>query len=228
MRRSLGHRIWLLPLLAFCWNQVVYCGANVLVGDLPHMDWTTPVDRLVPFLPWTVLIYLGCFPWWALVYLHMARQKTAYRFFCADFLAKGVCFLCFILLPTTNLRPEVVGTALWDYLLRLVYAVDAPTNLFPSIHCMVSWLCWIGLRGEASPALVRNGSLLLAIAVCISTLCTRQHVLLDVAAGILLAECAWRVAELPTVTWWSTLLCKRLQTWVQWVRSKSRENPVDK
>ena len=34
-----------------------------------------------------------------------------------------------------------------------------------------------------------------AVAVCVSTLTLRQHVLLDVAGGILLAEVCWRLAK---------------------------------
>lgn len=30
--------------------------------------------------------------------------------------------------------------------MRLLYWIDAADNLFPSIHCLVSWLCWIGVR----------------------------------------------------------------------------------
>ena len=53
----------------------------------------------------------------------------AYRFFCADFLAKAVCLICFLLLPTTNIRPSVEGDGLWEGLVRFLYQVDAPVNL---------------------------------------------------------------------------------------------------
>ncbi len=192
-----GPRAWLLPLSALVWNMAVYRGAHWIAQDWPHMDWTLPIDRAVPFLPWTIVIYYGCYLFWAAVYLFCARQEKALagRFFRADFLAKAVCFACFLLLPTTNVRPAVEGTGLWESLMRLLYRIDAPTNLFPSIHCLVSWLCWIGVRDhrELSPWL-RRSALFMAVAVCISTLTTRQHVILDVAAGILLAELSWYAA----------------------------------
>lgn len=190
---------WLLPLMAAAWNQLIYYGGNFLAVGRPHGDWTLPIDLVIPFLPWTVLIYLGCFLFWAAQYLFIARQSRseAYRFFLADFLAKAMCLPFFLFLPTTNIRPAVEGTALWDSLLRLVYQIDAPTNLFPSIHCLVSWLCWIGVRGRRDiPSWHRQFSLVMALAVCVSTLTTRQHVILDVAGGILLAELGYWAAGL--------------------------------
>ena len=40
----------------------------------------------------------------------------------------------FILLPTTNARPEVTGNGLSSILMRFIYTVDPATDLFPSIH----------------------------------------------------------------------------------------------
>lgn len=109
-------RSWLLPLMAFTWNQLVYLGARLLAEGRPHSDWTLPIDNLIPFLPCTVAVYFGCFLFWAFNYLLVASREKglAYRFFCADFLAKAICFACFVLLPTTNVRPAVDGHSVWE------------------------------------------------------------------------------------------------------------------
>ena len=190
-------KLWLLPLGAVIWNQSVYYGGNFLAKNALHWNLELWLDPLVPFLPWTVSIYLGCFLFWAVCYVWMAKEDTAIacRFYLADFLAKGVCLIFFLLLPTTNLRPPVPGTGLWDHLMRFVYQVDAPTNLFPSIHCLVSWLCFIGVRrlpGAPRWSVWFTG--LMASAICLSTLTTRQHVIVDVLGGILLAEASYWAA----------------------------------
>lgn len=194
-----GIRIWLLPLSAFLWNQLVYYGGSLIAQKSFHYDWTLTVDRLTPFLPWTVSIYFLCYLFWAVAYLLAARQKKelAYRFFFADFLAKAVCLICFIFLPTTNLRPAVKGNGPWENLMRFLYQIDAPVNLFPSIHCLVSWLCWLGIRDRKEfPQWCRYFSFWMAAAVCISTLTTKQHVVLDLVGGIVLAEISWWAAGL--------------------------------
>lgn len=193
-------RILLLPVISILWNQLVYCGGGLIARDLPHVHMGLWVDALVPFLPWTVSIYFGCFPLWAAVYLFLAGgdKQMAYRFFCADFLAKGVCLAFFVLLPTTMPRPAVPGITLWDSLMCFLYRIDRPCNLFPSIHCLVSWLCLIGVRrrGDTPRALVWATGLG-AVLVCLSTLTTRQHVAADVAGGILLAEVSYLAAGRP-------------------------------
>ena len=95
------------------------------------------------------------------------------------------------------IRPEVTETGLWDHAIRFLYQVDKPYNLFPSIHCSVSWLCWLSVRKDtAVPKWYRCFALIAAIAVCVSTLTTRQHVVLDIFGGILTAEICWATAAL--------------------------------
>lgn len=158
---------------------------------------TTYIDQLIPFLSWTVSIYLGCYLFWGINYFLCATQNKSerQRFFCADALAKGICFLLFLLIPTTNIRPEITGETFWDNLMILVYQLDAADNLFPSIHCLVSWLSWIGVRKRKDISIYyRYFSLVMAIAVCISTLTTKQHVIIDVIGGILLAEVSYLIS----------------------------------
>lgn len=177
--------------IAFLWNEVVYLGARQIAQSWHHYDMTTSIDRLVPFLPWTVSIYLGCYLFWCINYYLCAVQEKPERdrFFCADALSKGICFVLFLLIPATNIRPEIVGDTVWDILMKLLYQIDAADNLFPSIHCLVSWFCWIGVRKRKDiPVLYRHFSLAMAVAVCISTLTTRQHVIADVVCSVTLAE----------------------------------------
>lgn len=192
----------LILLLAFFWNIGVYSGVRLITGSWPHYDMTTCIDELIPFVPWTVWIYFGCYLFWVVNYVICVKQKETERdrFFCADFLAKGMCLLLFLLVPTTNVRPVVQGETIWDMLMRLLYQVDSADNLFPSIHCIVSWLCWIGVRKRKDiPIVYRVFSFVVAAAVCVSTLTTKQHVIMDVFVGIMLAEVCYYAAGLPKV-----------------------------
>ncbi len=183
-------------------NRLLFPLGHFLGGFFPHHDLSLPADALFPFLPWTILIYFGVFGWWFLVFLLVAQhdRPSADRFFCANLLAKGICLLIYIFFPTSLTRPELNGSSVWVLLLRLLYRVDTPDNLFPSIHCLLGWLCWIGVRGKKAYSLpCRVISFLLGVAVCLSTLTVRQHLLADVAAGILLAELCWLLAALPAL-----------------------------
>ena len=170
--------------------------ARLIAGEWHHYDMTTSFDSMIPFVPWTVAIYFGCYIFWGVNYYMCSRQEAGKRnrFFAADALAKAICFIIFIAIPTTNIRPEITDTGLWGFLMTFLYQIDSADNLFPSIHCLVSWLCWVGIRREASiPKVYRYFSLIMAVAVCISTLTTYQHVIVDVIGGILLAELAYHI-----------------------------------
>ncbi|MDO4298478.1 MAG: phosphatase PAP2 family protein [Lachnospiraceae bacterium] len=188
----------LVPLIAeFALNTLVYAGTKLIAGDWHHYNLETPLDLMIPFVPWTIVIYFGCYIFWVVNYILSVRQdrESAYRFLSADFLAKCICFFCFLLLPTTNTRPGVGEQGIWNFLMRFLYQVDSADNLFPSIHCLTSWMCYIGIRGRKNiPSGYRCFSCLMAIAVFVSTLTTKQHVLVDVAGGVLLAEFCYRIA----------------------------------
>ena len=205
--------IWFPLIFEFVFNTAVYTGAKIIAGGWYHYNIETKLDLMIPFLPWTIIIYFGCYLFWAVNYVLSVRgdASSAWRFLSADFLAKCVCLFFFLVFPTTNTRPEVPGSSVWDVLMRFLYRVDTADNLFPSIHCLTSWFCFIGIRGKKEiPKGYRIFSCLMAVAVFVSTLTTKQHVLYDVVAGMLLAE----VSYVLTV---KTGFVKKYQSFFEWV-----------
>ena len=193
----------ILTLLSFVWTTVVYWGARFIAGSWYHYDITIDsVDSLFPFVPWTVSIYFGSYLFWVICYFvcGLEDESRRNRLFCADIIAKLIGFVIFIAFPTTNIRPEVSSGSFFGSLMNLLYTVDAADNLFPSFHCMVSWMCFIGVRKNKNVHTVyRILTLIAAMAVFVSTLTTKQHVVLDVFGGVLLAEFAYFVAGHPKV-----------------------------
>lgn len=188
----------ILPLLTcVVVNFGVYLGTEWITGDRKHYDLTLAVDQRIPVIPAFTVIYIGCYLFWIVNYLLIARQGKEHcmRFVTADLLSRLVCGVIYLLLPTMNVRPQLSGTDIWTEMLRWVYKLDAPTRLFPSIHCLVSWFCYIGIRGRRCvPKGYRLFSCLFALLVCLSTLVTKQHYLVDVLGGILLAEATYYLA----------------------------------
>lgn len=191
--------------LALAINAAVYYGARLLTGSRIHYDLSNSLDGRIPFVPWTIIIYWGCYGFWAVNYLIGCRQdeEKAFRFMSADFVAKLVCMLCFLVLPTTNIRPAIEGNSLWDELMKMLYRMDAADNLFPSIHCLTSCFCIIAVKNNKSvPGWYQAASFFIAACICISTLTTRQHVLADVAAGSVLSWLSWTFVEKSGFSKW--------------------------
>lgn len=69
------------------------------------------------------------------------------------------------------------------------------TRLFSVNHCLVSWFCYIGIRGQKQiPKWYQRFSLVFAILVCVSTQVTKQHYIVDVFGGIAVAEICYRIS----------------------------------
>ena len=183
--------------VALVWNGVIYQGSILLRRGDDMWDMTTWLEEIIPFQPAWIIVYFGCFLFWGANYILISRRgkEEWFRFLWADLCAELVCGIFFILMPTTNIRPEVTGTDLASQLVVMLYQVDPPQNLFPSIHCMVSWFCFIGVRFDRRiPLWYRGFNCMFALAVCASTLFLKQHCLPDVFAGILLAEATYAIA----------------------------------
>ena len=182
----------IVPLIfSVSFNLAVYIGTRMVAHDWRHYNIESPLDGLIPFWPPSVVVYLGCYLFWAVNYVLLARQdkEDVCKFFTADFISRVICMVFYLAIPTTNTRPQLGADGFWNYAMSFLYSVDAPDNLFPSIHCLVSWFCYAGIRKRKDiPGWYRGLSAIFAAMVCISTLTTKQHVILDVAGGVALAE----------------------------------------
>ena len=82
--------------------------------------------------------------------------------------------------------------------MRTIWLLDTPTNLFPSIHCFVSWL---GTRYIYECRSLRHRGLTCtlctvgSVLVFLATMFTKQHVFYDVIGGVAVAEIGWLVAR---------------------------------
>lgn len=189
-------------ILSVVFNMAVYGGTRMIAHSWHHYNIESPLDRLIPFWPPSVVIYLGCYLFWIINYILIARQgkREVYQFFAADLFSRIVCMIIYLAFPTTNVRPVLEAEGIWNHAMAFLYSIDASDNLFPSIHCLVSWFCCAGMRGRKDiPVWYHRISYLLAVLVCISTLTTKQHVLIDVAGGILLAELSLWIGKKPAV-----------------------------
>lgn len=188
----------MLPLLSILLvNSIVYWGGSVLTENQYHYDFTTAFDRMVPFVPEFVWIYILAYIFWICGYVLAAwrGKEMFYRFVATDLVIHGICFVIFLLLPTTNIRPELTGETISGQLLQIIYNMDggkSPSNLLPSIHCYVSWLCYRGIKGAREiPVWYQKFSFVFAILIIISTQVLKQHYIVDAITAVILVEIFW-------------------------------------
>lgn len=184
----------ILPIAAMLgMNMVAYMGTRIFTTGRYHYNIESPLDRMLPLVPFFVVFYVLAFAQWITGYLLIGREKKeyCYRFFLGEIIAKAICLVIFLVFPTTLNRPEITGNGIFERLLAFIYSVDAADNLFPSIHCLESWMCWRGCRKLTQtrlPGWFSGANLVLTLLVFASTVLCKQHVLIDIAGGVAVVE----------------------------------------
>lgn len=201
LRKWMPKRVRVQLFILLIGHLLSYYGAKYIIRDSSCINMALPFDSHIPLVPWTVIIYYGCFLFWLYNYTNILRSEPigTYRFMCAELLGKLICFVTYILVPTIMIRPDIIGTGIFTNVISMMYAVDTPDALFPSMHCFVSWMCVVGLRGKPEISnKYRAFSVVVALLVFIATLTTKQHVVVDVISAVILAELVYFIAaKLP-------------------------------
>ncbi len=154
-----------------------------------------PIDNAIPFIPWTIWIYFSFFVFIATTTFRV-EDALFWRFVVAASLAAGIAWTIVLLFPFTSIRPDpaTIDNEIHRWVFAFVHAADPHHITFPSLHVAVTWICNFTLWHRER----RGWRVALGIGITLSTLCTKQHILVDVAGGVLLAWfCVWFVGTLP-------------------------------
>lgn len=178
---------------------VVWIFAFFAVGNyaatLPTRDLTTSMDRAIPLVPGFVWLYELCYIF-PLVPLFIVRNWHKYnRALLAILLANITAFTVYVLFPLAFPKP-VLGTSLSERLLASIIAADfSPgANKLPSLHVIFSWIVFFLCRGESRKPWVTPLVFTTALAISVSTLFVKQHILYDVLGGFVWSVGCWKLA----------------------------------
>ena len=189
------HRYSILP-------PVLFLSTNLIVSFItrPFIDSgrihniVTGFDKTLPFIPEFIYIYVLAFLQWAICVIGLMilnREKSWY--YCTAVaignLISGVIFLVFPTMMTV--RPEFSGGGAFTELIgKFIFSADTPPmNIFPSIHCLNSWVCIrIVCSSKRVPLGIKILNAMFSAGVFLSVLFVKQHLIFDVPAGILIME----------------------------------------
>lgn len=179
---------WVIYLVWFFWLDTTITQPKYIIH--------APLDDLIPFNEWFVIPYCSWFLllvavtallWW--------KDTASYDKLCLMmFSGMTFCLIIYMLLPNgLDLRPTVeeIGRsnpAMW--VMQLLWKADASVNVCPSIHCQ-STACMAIAISESKLAderpVLRPIALVWAALICLSTVFTKQHSVLDVVCGLTVA-----------------------------------------
>lgn len=198
-------------LLLVLMNTVTYNGSKIITNHMFHHNAAIFIDSYIPFWPVFISFYILAFVQWIVGYILIARESKeyCYRYFSAELIAKSFCLFFFLIFPTTMERPFAEGSGIWLFLTRFIYSIDASVNLFPSIHCLESWMCFRGSLGlKKVPKWYKYFTFFFSICVCLSTVFVKQHVFIDIIGGILVVE----IGILFSHKWNTSILFEKIES----------------
>ena len=173
---------------------VLYGLGSALSEFVPwRLSVALPLDAGLPFWPGAAAIYLTILPVLLLAPFVLRDLASLLPLFVALMLETGIAFVCFILLPVDPPAITCCDQPLTSAVFGIADAINLERNYLPSLHVAFAFTA----AAAFAPRAGRSGAGLLfcwAIAVAASTLLTRQHFIIDVIAGIVLAFLCWRLA----------------------------------
>lgn len=188
--------VCLLSLVAI--QFLVFWATRIPLQYMEKVDLSTSLDAMIPFRPQWISIYVLSFVSWVVTFFLLFKQRKdhVYRNSAAYLLTLALTLACFMLLPAQIQRPEVTGHDFFSFVTRIVYAADQPNNLCPSLHVICSYYCWRCLFDtEGVPRWYRVFNFFFLLLVCCSILFVKQHVAVDIPAGVVAAEVPLQLAR---------------------------------
>lgn len=183
-----GKKIGLFAIVLLL-NSVGYKLAQILRPE--GFLVTTWLDSFIPYISYFVVAY-ALYPVIAIIpFVLYWNDYRKYRVMALSFAAVlAIAIVIFMVFQTSATRAVVQPTDLFNWGVSLVYSLDKPLNAFPSLHVAIPVIAtlFIYLRSR------RLGLCLLPVTVLVvmSTVFIKQHAVLDVIGGLVLAYIVFR------------------------------------
>ncbi len=194
--------VWVTFVYLLTIDLLVFYGTRPFLPHLTAHDLSTPLDAKIPFMPAWIIVYYASFLSWliSIIWMLMENKQRAYRLCGVYTIICILATICFLAYPVTMQRPEVTESGLFYDWIRGLYTIDAPVNLCPSFHVVISYLCWRGTFGcEKIPRWYRWFNFAFLILVCFSILFVKQHVMIDIGVAIVITELALQIGRLTKI-----------------------------
>jgi membrane-associated phospholipid phosphatase len=181
--------LWLAIILA---SMALYFPINRLAHG--GVQLSLPLDQYIPLYPPSIipyllgtLIFVGM-PVWSAVNTKPGEFED---YAASVLLATAVSYIVYIVFPTYVNRPEITNKDIFSGAIAILYQTDQAYNAVPSGHAFYSTLSFLYLaRWKPGYKLVWLSFWIIILA---STLLTRQHNILDLVSGLVLAVVSYAI-----------------------------------
>lgn len=182
MKNPFNNHFILLPVFLISFFGIYYL-SQLCLFQTPYQLSYTWIDRQFPFIDWTIIFYLSHYPLLLIVW-YINIDENPIDFYIPFFLCSAITFIIFFFFPTSITRPNIYPV-FWQQIYSILYTLDKPVNCLPSLHVSLALLAGFSIRKHS---LIKKIFIWIWVFfVCFSTLTTKQHVVVDLLGGIILA-----------------------------------------
>ena len=182
---QLSQMRWLIAtVLMFGLWPGAYFIANQLGGLREPVQFHFAVDQRMPMRTELAMVYVGIYWFFIFPLLYGQGRGLFWPLLRGYGALMAICSVFFVFYPVEYPRDPLVVQHMGDWTLAVVRGADPPTNCFHSSHCAVAIFAALGLR-RVRPSAALPG-LAVALGICVATILTRQHYLIDTVAGMAL------------------------------------------
>jgi len=166
----------------------------------PQQLWniSSPLDAMIPLVPESAWIYFLYIPSLIIPALLDIPMQRFLRYALSLALAASLSSILFALLPLRLFFEPYQCLELSCIALDVLRSADAGVNILPSLHASQCLLACIILFHTRAHLAIKSVPWLLALTlylpIVLSTLLTKQHLIIDLPAGFLMAIFCWFLA----------------------------------
>ena len=192
----------ILPLFVLvALHLFTFFGTRMITDGMKHYDLTVALDRSIPLIPAFIVIYILAYVQWGygIWYGISHGREVCFKFIASAIIGELICLTVFLVMPTELVQTKVTGNDFFSWLTRLIYSLDEPNNLFPSLHCFASWLCFriiFYVEKEKRNTVYTVVSFVFSLLVFASTVLVKQHVVVDIIGGVAAVEIGMLIEKL--------------------------------
>lgn len=171
-------------------SAVIGTKANAWCPKIPF------IDDMFGVVPIFVVIYVFSYIFWICgpIAVSLTKKSNFINYIIGLSAAYIIGFCIFVFFPSymdrtaEGLMNVSTGDGIFGSMLSTVYASDGSAiafNLFPSYHCLISLYCYLGVHKQPEISKgFRTYSAIMVVLICMSTLFTKQHYILDMVGGL--------------------------------------------
>ena len=153
---------------------------------------STPIDHMIPFNEWFIFFYLSWFGYifFSFWFFFFKDKKEYLQMMSFLYLGMTLFLVVSVIYPNgLNIRPHHLGNGnIALILVKMIYSIDSPTNVLPSIHVFNSvGMCIAFYQSSHSSDRLKKGVTFLTIGIILSTFLLKQHGIIDVMSALILS-----------------------------------------